>query len=310
MKWRLKLLILAAQLLLVSHKGLAQPETLPVQTRSRFGVVEEYSVLKTDKMVRQGSYVRYHLAGLAVYEAGSYERGLREGEWRSFSEYYPWNKLLSKGTYRAGLPEGRWTYYYPYAKAVGQEKQSSNALESKTTLRVDVDDTTAVLQAKGLCYQGARVGIWKYYSATGQLIQAINHSANQLLYWQPATGQPMSGDALAANHPLLYVGGKGRLQMDISNYLDLKTLLSAKQAGSAVFQFSVDSTSRQTRVALAENMLPNKYEALILKALNNVTTQWLPQVVNGHPVAATYQVRIIAKLNENRLETNVEALGD
>ena len=113
---KLKLLLLAAVLLqLPIADAWAQVETKPVQVRTFEGDVEEYSVLANNRKVRQGAYVRYRpatFAGLVVFEAGSYEQGLKEGEWRVFSQDRPWNCLVSKGGYHAGMPEGMWSYYH------------------------------------------------------------------------------------------------------------------------------------------------------------------------------------------------------
>jgi hypothetical protein len=87
-------------------------------------------------------------------------------------------------------------------------------------------------------------------------------------------------------------------------------LLKADKTGSAVFQFSVDSTGRQTQVALAGNMPPNEYEALVLLALGHVGAQWLPKMAEGRPTAAAYQVRVVATLKESGLRVTVEPLGD
>jgi antitoxin component YwqK of YwqJK toxin-antitoxin module len=293
----------------------AQTETEPVQVRNEYGVLEEYSVLKSDKSVRQGSYVRYHpagpLNGVAVYETGTYERGLKEGEWRCFSELYPFNKMLIRGRYHAGLPEGLWVYYYPGRLGSARSKHAvPNGKDAKAGFTVDVEDTTAIVQAKGLCYKGAKIGVWKYYDTNAKLIQAFNYSVNQLIFWQPIVGRSVSGEAIAANHPLLYVGGKARLQMDIIDKLDLYSLHRSGKTGSAVFKFSIDSTGHQTRVALAENMVPNDYEALILSMLSNVGTKWMPQTVDGHLTAADYRVKITATLNDNGLQATVEPLGD
>ena len=80
-------------LALCALDALAQVNTKPVQILSKTTrEVEEYNVLKTDNNVRQGPYVRYRQAGynaIAVMESGAYNAGVKEGEWRTFSQEIP-----------------------------------------------------------------------------------------------------------------------------------------------------------------------------------------------------------------------------
>jgi hypothetical protein len=58
-------------------------------------------------------------------------------------------------------------------------------------------------------------------------------------------------------------------------------------------------------------VLPNQYEAFMLNNLNRLSTQWLPQMANGHPVAAAYSVRItVAHSDADNCTLHVEALGE
>ncbi|GAB3572619.1 hypothetical protein GCM10027345_04070 [Hymenobacter daeguensis] len=279
------------------------------------GVVEEYSVLKSDKSVRQGSYIRYRpmgrFRGVAVFETGTFEKGLREGEWRCFSDEYPWNKLLSKGSYHAGLPEGLWQYYHCYwIKSHSTTEEPANGRKTKAGYLVSVTDTTAMLQAKGMNYAGVKAGVWVYYDAQSNIIQKVNESTHQLVYWRQGARAPVSGPAAAENHPLLYVGGKYQLRDAIYHHVNAFALLQHYQEGSADFVFSVDAQGRQTRFALAVNVLPNPFEAFILSGLRSLPTAWLPQVVNGQPVAAQYRVRISIQEKDDNARLSIDMLGD
>lgn len=301
-------------LLLNASAARAQAETVKVLRQGTAGVVEEYSVLKSDESIRQGAYIRYRplggRAGVAVLEAGRYERGLREGEWRSFYEEYPWNKLRSKGAYHAGLPEGWWQYYHCFWLRNGGNTEGTNGRKTKAGFLVSLDDTTVVLQAEGLNHRGTRVGTWTYYGIDNAVIQQVNQATGQLVYWRPGAPAPLRGPALAATHPLLYEGGKTNLLETIHHSLSFEQL-DAPPAGSAEFVFHVDSTGHQTQVDLATNVLPNPFEAAMLAHLNRLTTYWLPQVVAGRPVAASYPVKIeVTRQDQDHATLYVTALGD
>lgn len=292
----------------------AQEETEKVLVE-KAGVVEEFSVLKAAPTIRQGAYIRYRplggRAGVAVLEAGSYEHGLKEGEWRRFYEEAPWNKLQSKGPYRAGLPDGLWQYYHCYwMRQRSATELAPNGRKTKAGYLVSVVDSAARLQAQGLNYAGTRAGVWVYYDAKGNVIQKINEATHQLVYWRQAAHEPVSGPAVGANHPLLYLGGSSLLQDAIHHHIEAFSRLQLYSVGSADFVFSVDATGRQTHFGLDAKVLPNAFEDFVLKALSNLPTTWLPQMMNGQPVAAAYRVRLSIKETQGSGRLTVEMLGD
>lgn len=315
-----RILFFCLLLLLTTVKeAAAQAKTKPVQTRDGKGVVEEYSVLATDKTIRQGSYVRYRpagpLAGVAVIAAGAYENGLKEGEWRTFSEFYPWNKMLSKGSYHADLQEGLWLYYHPSQERKSQPKTTqANSTNPKEGFTVNIDDTTAVPQAKGAYLHGQRLGLWTFYDYKGRAIQKVNYSTLQLLYWQPDSITQLSG-AAAANHPLLYAGGKAKLSQAIFDCVDVSRLLATGKHGVADIVVSVDENGRHTQVALATQVPPSRYEALVLAGLQKMKADWLPKVVDGKSTASEYRFKLntsapVVDGNRRGVQVSLELLGD
>ena len=313
-------------LLLPVWPAFAQVETKPVQVRTFEGEVEEYNVLVTDKKVRQGAYVRYRpmtFAGIAIMEAGSYDHGMKEGEWRVFSQDRPWNCLLNKGGYHAGQPEGMWSYYH-FKLERGSPFGRGNSLAATATpngagptagYSVNISDTTAALQAQGLYAQGKRVGVWLYYDRQGQVIQKVDHFGQHLLYWRPESGSVVSG-AAAATHPVLYLGGKERLKEEVYHSLDshFNTIYGVAKSGAVEFRVAVDATGQRTEVALASGASPTRYEKLLLAALERVPATWLPQAAAGEPIAADYRIRITtrAETHEGRpvVGLAVEPLGE
>lgn len=284
--------------------ALAQIETKPVQAMSqKTGEIEEYNVLKTDNSVRQGNYVRYRQAGfngIAVLESGGYNKGMKEGEWRTFSEERPFNKLVSVGTYQAGLPEGQWFYYQKQYPASGPFTLGSTPLQrgeptgagDKSAFSVNVIDTTATLQAQGLYARGVKVGVWTYHNRNRQLIMKVDHFTNQLLYWQQPSGEILTGKAAAESHPLLYAGGKEKLQENVFAALAVVKLGQSGKEGAAEFIFAVDASGHQTGISLVGAAKPSKYEKLILAMLDSLPPTWIPRVTNDKAVAAEYHIRV------------------
>jgi hypothetical protein len=306
--------------MLAGGKATAQTLTKPVSVKGS-GFVEEFNVLTTDKSVRHGSYVKYRpanpLSGLIMFAAGSYAQGLKEGEWRTFYDFYPWNKLSSHGSYHAGQEEGLWQYYHPSAQPASSDLVAlPKGASVKDGFSVDLDDTTAVLEAKGMYSSGRRIGLWTYYDALGRPIQKVNHSTGQLLYWQQDSSRQFSGAALALNHPLLYVGGKAELRREIFRALRIKVPMSLSQTGSAEFVLSIDQNGHPTQVTPvtpAASAKAVKYQATVGSALQ-LLTDWLPQITDGQPVAADYRVKIafthFKEANREGVKLDVDLLGN
>jgi hypothetical protein len=307
---------------LAAGEAAAQVATKPKVVHNDLNTVEEFNVLTTDGSIRQGSYVKYRPASpfsvLAVLVAGNYELGLPEGEWRTFYESYPWNKLRSRGSYHAGLQEGQWLYYH-HLKAPKSliRVATPNGTNRKDGFSVNLDDSTAVLQAKGVYAAGRRVGLWTYYDHHGVTIQKVNHSANQLLYWRQDSSRQTSGEAAALNHPLLYVGGKSQLLKEILEALKLKMPTRILPIGSAEFALSIDPSGHQTQVSSVTpppSTKDAKYQSLVVGALNLLPADWLPQTTNGQPVAADYHVKIsyssFSEGNRKGINLTVDLLGD
>jgi len=299
----------------------AQDDTELVQLHNQFGETEEFGVLKSNKTLRQGSYVKYRVVrgpsnSIALLETGKYERGYKEGEWRTFVRS-PYNKLASKGSYHAGLPEGQWFYYHEPKPGVSGKAVPAGK-NSKVSLTVDQEDSTAVVRAKGMCRQGKKVGLWKYYDAQATLVQAINESTNQLMYWASAVGQPVSGEIVTDNHPLLYVGGKAQLLLDLYDFIKAKSLLrngadflKDGQIVNTELLIPVDSLGHQTTLTLAHNKVPSKYEQFLLMQLSQQDVHWLPKVEHGKAVPADYRLLIVTqKFSADRMQLLINPLGD
>lgn len=308
--WLMVLLPLAA------GPAQAQTDTEMVQLRDKAGQLEEFRVLTSDKTTRHGPYVRYRMtertAGITVYEAGTYDHGQKQGEWRSFAENRSRNRLVSRGTYRAGIAEGPWVYYHFNAAPAPPRTVLTSQPQASGSFSFATDDTTAVVQARGFRVAGERAGLWKYYDAKSSLVQAINHSTTpaQLLYWQPATGPAVSGAAALANHPVLYVGGKEQLQRDILNAFAPKFLAEYGRAASIGVAFQVDGNGQQTSVELTTKAQPTRYEQLVLTQLGKIATRWLPRVADGRAQAASYYVLLTSTAEGNTRLLTAEPLGN
>ena len=158
--------------------------------------------------------------------------------------------------------------------------------------------------------------MWVYYDRKGQVTQKIDHFSNQLIYWRPETGVPISGGA-AATHPVMYLGGKSRLTDEIWQLLNYALLIRSNDNnddGVVEVAFAIDTAGQPASVSLVGAEKPTRYQKLMLATLSKVPPNWLPQAKDGKAVAGEYKVRITTtakKVGERtQLMTTVDALGD
>lgn len=317
----MKQLLLSGLLILNVPMAWAQNEVSLIQTRDKMGISQEFNVLNADKTVRHGSYVKYRLISgpqnvIALLETGNYERGHKEGEWRTFV-MSPYNKLESKGSYHAGLPEGQWFYYHqPKPGVLGRAMMAGK--KHAESLSFDSEDSTAVVRAKGMCSEGKRVGLWKYYDVNSKLIQAINESTNQLMYWEQPSGQSVSGEIVSANHPLLYVGGKDLMLHELYTSISAASLLqtsgdylTAGQTINSEVIISVDALGTQTKLSLSDDKVPSKYEQFLLMQIGRQNLRWLPKIEHGKPLSAEYRLLIVTqKFTDKNVKLVITPFGE
>ncbi|MGI4738258.1 MAG: toxin-antitoxin system YwqK family antitoxin [Janthinobacterium lividum] len=300
-----------------------ETELVQLRPKNKAGIyepVEEFNVLKSNKDVRHGSYVKYWPVTTSlprVLETGNYDYGLKEGEWRCFSQSRPWNKLLSKGQYHAGLATDLWIYYWPVSgNSNFPEKITANPQLGKTGLTITLDDTAAIVQAKGVYSLGKRTGMWTFFDRNSVVIQKYNYSTGKLLFYRVETGEQPTFTSLSLNHPLLYGGGKAKLVNDIAESINSIALMNLGKVGEAEYVFSIDSTGTQVAVGLAASTPPTKYDKFMLDALSRIPGTWLPSVINARRVAATYRIKLVSEAkNDSQYHstgviTNIKALDN
>ena len=121
-------------------------------------ISEEYFVLKSDKSIKHGNYVKY-LIRLAVekyfQEFGSYDHNTKSGVWFYFNPIHPRNPISIMGEFNGGQRTGQWVYFYPTEikdtsvfYLLGYKK-STNIISSKKELQITIDTTGLKLAAIG-----------------------------------------------------------------------------------------------------------------------------------------------------------------
>ena len=157
---------------------------------------EEYFVLKSDKSVKQGQYLKFYepfmLEGTSfIQEFGRYDHNRKSGVWFSFTISNPLNPLHSIGEYADGEKIGPWYYFYtPVVKDtsifyyLGDKKltQVTGPVRKDKEYTVTIDTTGIRLAASGNFKNDKKVGKWSYYSTDGRLIKEYDFTENKVIY--------------------------------------------------------------------------------------------------------------------------------
>ena len=165
-----------------------------IQKKDDNPVCEEYYVLKEDRSVKQGKYVRY-LERLAVekyvQEFGTYSENKKNGVWFTFNISHPLNPMNIVGEYSDGKKNGQWFYFYTpplndtSVLSLLGFKKLTRIIEPKRKdqeLQIFIDTTGIKLAATGNFEDNKKTGKWSYYSQNGQLIKEYDFSENKITY--------------------------------------------------------------------------------------------------------------------------------
>jgi antitoxin component YwqK of YwqJK toxin-antitoxin module len=154
-------------------------------------ITEEFFVLKSDKSIKNGNYVKY-CTKIAVQkylqELGNYDYNKKSGSWLTFSSFHPLNPLTLIGEYSAGLKTGEWSFLHidemrdtTALFQLGFERQNVLSSSNKE-LQVSIDTTGLKVAVYGTYDKDKKTGLWKYYSKQGKLIKAYDFSNNKEIY--------------------------------------------------------------------------------------------------------------------------------
>lgn len=186
--------------------------------------IEEYNVLKKNKKIKEGQYIRFKkdmLDRKIPVEFGFFENDIRVGEWYFF---YPNGALKSFGSYKGGEKYGLWKEYYK--PVFSKEKSITSIFNIQSDINIDENGIVTVqkkdklISAMGVYESNRKLGAWNYYDSRGNLIHKYDHSLDSLLI----SSLP---DSLNVSYP--YLGGKERFYQ---YYFDKDEELGYKESPS------------------------------------------------------------------------------
>lgn len=230
---------------------------------------EEYSVLKSDKNIKQGNYKKLGYEDCLVIN-GYYKNNEKDSLWTEY--FWRTDIIESQGNYENDKKNGLWTNYY---------------LKGKKN----------ILSSKGVYKNGLRIGVWEFYNLDSELIQKYNFDTKELLYFKPDKEseneyEVLFGDdiqKIKLTNPPMYIGG----QNAVSESLFTSKLRYPNEAkangisGTVWISLFVDKNGKAINHKIEEG-IGGGCDEEALRVIKEVPNNWLPGSINGELVIAKY----------------------
>jgi len=162
--------------------------------KKNFFINEVYYVLKDDKSLKHGKYLKYReiSKGLNLpIEYGSYDRNKKTGIWLIFNESTYQNPLRIIAEYANGEKNGQWVYYYSPNNSGNYSIQTTGNIRlsnvnapkgENAEFNITVDTLGIKTAAVGYFINNRKIGKWRYYFKNGPLAEEYDFSLNKEIY--------------------------------------------------------------------------------------------------------------------------------
>ncbi len=260
-----------ASLLLLSTFCLSvvKAQELKKRRKNRDTYLEEYYVLKEDKSIKHGQYVKYEKSSLIPVELGHFANNLKEGTW-----YICDSKgiLRNIGRYSGGQRSGKWLEFFKptnnsFLNGIAEHAglKADIKIDDEGNATVDVDGLR--LSSEGNYLNGKKTGLWKYYTRKGDLIQKYDHSKNSMV---------LNREKESSTSKCPFVGGYERLS-------DLFWLLYHKDTHipwiESQVKVSISSKNGTVRFKGSDSVGDYKFQKAIIATFEKLPNDWLLPVI-------------------------------
>lgn len=269
-------------------------ETKFVSRGAESGGIEEYYVLKENKKLKHGTYVRYlppfGTRDYVILESGSYVNGEKQGVWQYFYsnafQKSSWNKLKEKGAYVNGKKNGVWSSYYLDTVANISSAQSFGNKIRMDSINLFIEHKTNKLKQAGMYLNDKKVGEWVSFDYHNKLTQKYNFKTGKLLF------ESSIKDSIDynLNRKSLFIGGLICLtEFLYDNYKSTDVLIEEDSTYVTIaFTLNTNGSTQEHRIIRTSH---SKYlEKEILRLISSTDFNWLPALVNGQKVNYEYKI--------------------
>jgi len=294
-------------ILIVIHLDLLGQETKFVLKEGQ-GFTEEYDVLKSNKKVKHGTYVKYRqpFGQYVIIESGAYQNGEKHGQWETFyneTSRKTWNKLKEKGNFVNGKKNGLWTYYYLDTAANTTNVEKSGANGKSKSVNVSIDQKNEKLRQAGMFLNDKRVAEWVSFDHEGEVFQRYNFSKSKLIFEKSLE----DSTSYNANRKPLFIGGLPCLSNFLANNVNYVQIVSKVDRDStyATINFIIDEQGKTQSVDIVTNYDNKPFKDEIQRLISLTDFYWLPGLKEGLKIALPYTLRynIVRTVNDQNFKS-------
>jgi len=255
-----------------------QPDTvLRVRTdRENINIKERYYVLKSDKKIRYGKFLRFGATRSEYYllEEGRYVNNQKSGTWRFYYDGYPYNQIQSRGSFKNENRDGYWEFFFHsrYYNPLQPDSNKSDLNKQNGSAVYYIKE--GAKKSSGNFAEGKKTGIWNYYNTSGDTILILDHSKDSVVKIDYAFLPER--DTSGIIRPF-FEGG--------SNYFylmcQLNIMINLDKAGIITYKLTVNKNTLDNELALIENKTSKATEAAVQKKLSSFREGWIPLINNN-----------------------------
>jgi hypothetical protein len=273
------------------------------KVKKSFSFIEEYYVLKDNKEIKEGSYVKYQQKllgigqyGFAILETGIYKNNVRDSIWEFYYDEFPINSIKEKGNYRNGIKEGEWvTYYLLNGVADASISYHNKNKRKKDTILLTVNHDIEKIRSNGVFFHDKKIGLWRYYKE-GELYLEFNHSSNEVKYdLHKIYTIKDSLNILERPH---FIGGNDFLTYYLNKTTSPKP--NDHRIGVVHIEFTIDEFGTAKNFIIKENSSNKSFGKYILNKVINLPHEWIPSFSNGKANESTYWIEASLELTNMR----------
>jgi antitoxin component YwqK of YwqJK toxin-antitoxin module len=286
-------------LIFVALSAVALAQQTRIITKQTNGYNEEYTVLKSDKSIRHGSYVKYRkpFNTYVILESGNYSNGQKDGLWQTFTDGSPSgvarNSIREKGIYVNGKKNGTWTYYYLDTVENVTKAQKYKSRGKVDSISIDIDQRGSRVRLAGMFLNDKRVGEWLAFNPHGEVVQINNFSKGKLLFDVNLEDTA----AFNTNRNALFLGGDDQLvesffQNSLSVSLTEGAMTSKIDSVVAVAQFTIGATAKLEDIVVTSAPRSKVVEDGLYKLVQLTEYNWLPGLKDSQKVNSIRKMRV------------------
>jgi antitoxin component YwqK of YwqJK toxin-antitoxin module len=296
----MRYLILTVCVLLYHEHSFSQETKFVQKIRPEF--IEEFYVLKNDKNVKHGTYVKYRgTYGVQILESGEYNNGEKNGSWEYFYNILTMdsqNSIKEKGNYINGKKNGIWTsYYLDTIPEIVKSKKFENKRKIDS-VNIYIDQQAAKLMAAGMYLNDKRVGEWISFNYVGEVAQKYNFTTSRLQF------DSSIKDSLVynLNRKPLFIGGQACLTTFLLYNINLSAIMFKVKVDStnALIKFTINEHGGVENINVNSNTENKVLVAEIIRLITATNSNWLAGLKDGVQIRSVYSIRY----DLNRIKTS------